>query len=121
MKKVFLKSISLLLILTAIQSIIFAQISTFEGSVKIADGMISPPEEGTIRFNESTKDFEGFDGVSWKSLTLSNLVTFVTNETELINASQINNNHIVIANDITLSDQIVLEYPTLSDKGNSSK
>lgn len=29
------------------------------------------PQAGTIRFNEATKDFEGFNGMEWKSLTSS--------------------------------------------------
>lgn len=117
----FLKSISLFLILTAMQSLTFAQISTFDGAIKIGDGMISSPEKGTIRWNESIEDFEGYDGVSWKSLTLSNHVTFVTNEDELIDALDKVKNHIVVIDSIALTKQIVLDNPTLIESWGVNK
>jgi hypothetical protein len=41
------------------------------GAIKISDANATPAA-GTIRFNPATKDFEGFDGTRWKSLTANN-------------------------------------------------
>ena len=41
------------------------------GKLKLADDNISP-SKGTIRWNESAQDFEGFDGIQWLSLTQTN-------------------------------------------------
>jgi len=39
------------------------------GKLKVADDSVTPTA-GTIRFNSSTQDFEGYDGTSWVSLTI---------------------------------------------------
>lgn len=39
------------------------------GSMKIGGSANLTPEEGTIRWNESKLDFEGFDGTRWETLT----------------------------------------------------
>ncbi len=39
-----------------------------DSSVKIGNDTTRYPEKGTIRFNESNKQIEGFDGLAWKSL-----------------------------------------------------
>lgn len=41
-----------------------------QGKIKLGNDSTSPVE-GTVRYNEVTKDFEGFNGVEWKSLTSS--------------------------------------------------
>lgn len=40
------------------------------GKLKIGND-IHTPTEGTVRYNEVTKDFEGYNGTEWKSLTTS--------------------------------------------------
>ncbi len=45
-----------------------------EGAIKIGDldeESPDPQEAGTIRWNPTSQDFEGWDGTEWKSLTLS--------------------------------------------------
>ena len=39
-----------------------------EGAIIISD-FEGGPQEGAIRFNTTTNDFEGYDGIRWKSLT----------------------------------------------------
>ena len=39
------------------------------GKLKVADDN-TPPEKGTIRFNDTTDEFEGYDGTEWKVLSL---------------------------------------------------
>jgi hypothetical protein len=41
------------------------------GAIKISDANATP-SAGTIRYNPANKDFEGFDGTIWKSLTANN-------------------------------------------------
>lgn len=41
------------------------------GKLKLADDNMSP-SKGTIRWNETAQDFEGFDGIQWLSLTQTN-------------------------------------------------
>ena len=43
-----------------------------ESSIKIGTDDRTNPPAGTIRWNPSTGDFEGFDGSEWLSLTKSN-------------------------------------------------
>jgi len=38
------------------------------GKIKIGDD-VNVPTAGTIRYNATSKDFEGFDGTTWKSFT----------------------------------------------------
>ena len=40
-----------------------------EGAIVLADSDNEMPKKGTIRFNPSLHDFEGWDGTQWKSLT----------------------------------------------------
>ena len=40
-----------------------------EGSIQIEDSESPNPTKGTIRYNETTNDFEGWNGVFWASLT----------------------------------------------------
>lgn len=42
-----------------------------EGSIKVGDDQSNNPEPGTIRWNPTTEDFEGWTGTVWKSLTLT--------------------------------------------------
>jgi hypothetical protein len=42
------------------------------GRIKMSDDNTNPVK-GTIRWNENSKDFEGFNGTEWLSLTLSNM------------------------------------------------
>ncbi|PHI19133.1 hypothetical protein CEQ90_14575 [Lewinellaceae bacterium SD302] len=44
------------------------------GKIQISDDAATP-EEGTIRWNNSNDDFEGYDGDDWKSLTESSDVS----------------------------------------------
>lgn len=39
------------------------------GKIQIADDAI-PPERGTIRFNAQNSEFEGYNGVEWKILSM---------------------------------------------------
>lgn len=39
------------------------------GKIQLADDD-TPPERGTIRFNDRTNEFEGYDGTEWKVLSL---------------------------------------------------
>ena len=45
-----------------------SQVLEVNGAIKVSDANASPGA-GTIRYNPATKDFEGFDGTRWKSLT----------------------------------------------------
>lgn len=42
-----------------------------EGTIQIGDDEINNPNPGTIRWNSSAEDFEGWTGTVWKSLTLT--------------------------------------------------
>lgn len=35
------------------------------GSIKIGDSAVTTPTEGTIRYNSTTKKFQGYDGTNW--------------------------------------------------------
>lgn len=54
------------------------------GKIKLGDD-ISPAVAGTIRYNASTKDFEGFNGDQWLSLTMNNNNPWPGNEIPLKN------------------------------------
>jgi hypothetical protein len=47
------------------------QLLEVNGAIKISDANATP-SAGTIRYNPANKDFEGFDGTIWKSLTANN-------------------------------------------------
>jgi hypothetical protein len=49
-----------------------------EGKLKIGDDP-NPPTAGTVRWNEATKDFEGYDGTVWRSLTRTNSANWGAN------------------------------------------
>ncbi|MCU0389453.1 MAG: SusF/SusE family outer membrane protein, partial [Chitinophagaceae bacterium] len=50
-----------------------------EGKLKIGDDP-NPPTAGTVRWNEATKDFEGYDGTVWRSLTRTNSANWGAND-----------------------------------------
>ena len=43
-----------------------------DGAIKISTNIDTSPEAGTIRWNATTNDFEGYTGSAWKSLTNPN-------------------------------------------------
>ena len=43
-----------------------------DGAIKISTNIDTSPEAGTIRWNATTNDFEGYTGTAWKSLTNPN-------------------------------------------------
>lgn len=57
---------NILLLLTII---IYSQKLDAERSIRIDDSGETMPSPGTIRFNASTNDFEGWHGLYWASLT----------------------------------------------------
>ena len=46
-----------------------AQQFVLDGAITIGESNSNSPLAGTIRWNESTQDFEGYDGTTWHSLT----------------------------------------------------
>lgn len=70
---------SFLVLLFAISSLLTAQVGVntdapsqtldVAGKIQIADDA-TPPERGTIRFNDATSEFEGYNGTEWKVLSL---------------------------------------------------
>ena len=53
-----------------IGSLLFSQTPLeVSGDIKIGNSQISNPEKGSIRYNEATNDFEGWNGAHWMSLT----------------------------------------------------
>jgi len=42
------------------------------GAIKVGNNTDESPAAGTIRWNETTQDFEGYTGTEWKSFTASN-------------------------------------------------
>jgi len=92
-----------------------AQISEFEGPIKIGHDTTPNPDSGVIRWNTNNNDFEGFDGQDWKSLTKPNnqYTAFVSNEQELIGAINSNKCHIVLVDDMTINSRISLNNPVV--------
>lgn len=64
-----MKYIVCFLIVVACSQILKSQILEVEGAINIQNESLFDPEEGTIRFNQST--FEGFNGNAWKALSKS--------------------------------------------------
>lgn len=59
----------LFLILPLTTMLYSQELLEIEGAITISDSSEEAPEEGTIRWNPETKDFEGFDGTNWISFT----------------------------------------------------
>ncbi len=59
------------IIVSFIASCCYAQEEKLEisGAIQIGNAANPTPDAGTIRWNDTTSDFEGFDGVTWLSLT----------------------------------------------------
>ncbi|MEL6986447.1 MAG: hypothetical protein AAGK97_01345 [Bacteroidota bacterium] len=47
------------------------QVFDVNGKIRVGDDNVAP-EEGTIRFNKTSKTFEGYDGSRWVSFSVSN-------------------------------------------------
>jgi hypothetical protein len=48
------------------------QLLDINGKIRLGNDLYAPME-GSIRYNEAIKDFEGFNGMEWKSLTASHI------------------------------------------------
>jgi hypothetical protein len=74
MKQNKLLTLALFIILNC--SVSYSQNMSFEidGPIKIGDFQGTDPDPGTIRWNTLSKDFEGWNGISWKSLTNNQIV-----------------------------------------------
>lgn len=109
---------SLLISLTS-----FSQMADFDGSLKIGNDTAANAEAGTIRWNPTTKNFEGYNGQNWMSLTngISPIAYYISNDEELKEAVQSNASHIVLINDIQLNSSITLNNPVLIESSGTSK
>jgi len=61
-----------------------------DGAIKISTNIDTSPEAGTIRWNATTNDFEGYTGTAWKSLTSEILwgnISYNSTESNKITAS----------------------------------
>jgi len=66
MKNIYLT----LLCVLACSSIGFGQVQIeIEGAIQIANSEDPIPDEGTLRYNETKSDFEGWNGIFWASMT----------------------------------------------------
>jgi len=67
----FIRIINLLFFIIFCVELSYSQNMKFEidGPIKIGDYQGVNPDPGTIRWNTLANDFEGWDGISWKSLT----------------------------------------------------
>ncbi len=59
------------------------QVLDVNGKLKVGNDNAAPVA-GTIRFNEAVKDFEGYTGTEWKSLTASNTSGPYINSTAIV-------------------------------------
>lgn len=65
-----MKKLLLLSTICLVTTFGFSQEKTeIEGAIIIKDSEAATPEPGTIRFNSTTNDFEGWNGLYWASLT----------------------------------------------------
>jgi len=88
-----------------------AQIATFDGAIKLSNDTAQINQPGVINWNSDSKNFEGYDGQQWQSLTFNPQsigVTFVYNEAEFNEAISLNKTHIVIMDSIMLSSKLHL-------------
>lgn len=69
-----MKNIQVLLFLLMLMSInLCAQEKMeIEGAIILSNAESDTPKKGTIRWNDTTADFEGFNGETWVSLTRNN-------------------------------------------------
>ena len=68
-----MKNLITILVLVCATSVVLAQSNLeVEGDLVIGQSNFEAPKIGTIRFNQEQKDFEGWNGVHWISLTSEN-------------------------------------------------
>jgi len=77
-----------------------AQEASFEvaGAVQIANSTSTSPDPGTIRYNSETKDFEGWNGHFWASLTGKQLGTITDIDGNVYHTIEIGNDIWTIEN-----------------------
>lgn len=101
-----------------------AQIANFDGAIKLGNDTTLVNQAGTLIWNSDKKDFEGYNGQQWQSLTFNSQnkdVTFVSNEMEFSNAILLGKKHIVILDSIILTGKITLDFPVLIESWGISK
>lgn len=90
-----------------------------EGVTKVKDLVISgtsdaSAEEGMIRYNSETKDFTGYTGAEWKSLTAeaasATTADYISTEAELKTAIQNQLSAIVIDADFEITSPLTISY-----------
>jgi len=92
-----------------------------DGRIKLTDEANVDAEEGTIRWNQDTQDFEGFTGTIWKSLTKSaaaygNIKNTIAQESLMLTSNDGDEDDLFTAA-ISISE----EYAVISAAGKENK
>jgi len=100
----------------------FSQIADFDGGIKIGNQPDANSEAGTIRWNSTTQNFEGYNGQNWMSITNGFApIAYVSNELELKNVVESNAAHIVLVSNIELNSRITLAQPVFIESNGTQK
>jgi len=85
-----MKFINTLFYLLLFTTIGFCQNShiELEGAIILSDVSTATPTTGMIRWNNSSRDFEGYNGIEWLSLTMSSPIDSKYDQTTIENTQQ---------------------------------
>ncbi|WP_163716858.1 hypothetical protein [Mangrovibacterium lignilyticum] len=86
--------------------------------LKISGSSNLAAEAGMIRWDKTNKDFLGYNGSKWQSLTENARNEYISNETELNAALEAGSSHLIIVDDFTISKPITITSSlTLTSSG----